>query len=95
MYIIKYDISSDRLRNKVAVLLEGYGKWVQYSCFECNITIKQYEELKEKLEKLMKDVKEGNVRIYHLCKNCDERILVLGKPSLVVEDSDVYVIWMV
>ena len=33
MYVITYDISADKLRNKVAKLLEGYGRRVQYSCF--------------------------------------------------------------
>ena len=45
MYVISYDIVSDKLRNKVAKILLDYGKRVQYSVFECYISQKQFEEL--------------------------------------------------
>ena len=32
-YVIAYDIPNDRRRQKIADLLEGYGKRVQYSVF--------------------------------------------------------------
>ena len=91
MYIITYDISSDRLRNKVAALLEGYGKRVQYSCFECRISLKQFEDLQGKLEKLIKNKEQASVRIYHLCMNCEDKISIYGK-SNVEEWRTVYVI---
>ena len=34
MYVVSYDIGSDKLRNKVAKVLLGYGNRVQYSVFE-------------------------------------------------------------
>ena len=37
MYVISYDISENKIRNKVAKILEGYGKRIQYSVFECDI----------------------------------------------------------
>ena len=40
MYVVSYDISSDRLRNKVARTLEGYGTRIQYSVFECKLSEK-------------------------------------------------------
>ena len=49
MYLVSYDITPNRLRNKVAKTLEGFGKRVQYSVFECDLTEKRYEELYEKL----------------------------------------------
>ena len=52
MYIVSYDIASDRLRNRIARTLEGYGRRVQYSVFECELSEKRYKELYEKLLKL-------------------------------------------
>ena len=78
MYVISYDIVSDRLRNKVVKTLKGYGERVQYSVFECKITGKQYERLYTELEKLMKNSTEDTIRIYHLCKNCQNDWNLIG-----------------
>ena len=91
MYIVNYDISSDKLRNKVATLLEGYGKRVQYSCFECRISAKQFMNLQEKLEKLIKNKEQANVRIYQVCMNCEDKITIYGKSDM-EEWSNVYVV---
>ena len=34
-YVIAYDIPDDKRRTKVHKILLGYGKWTQYSLFEC------------------------------------------------------------
>lgn len=81
MYVISYDIGSDRLRNKIAKVLLNYGKRVQYSVFECRISQKSFEELYWKLSLLMADADEGSVRFYHLCGKCDQEIRELGLPK--------------
>ena len=48
-YIISYDIHCHKRRKKVSDLLEGYGKRVQYSVFECVLTTRKYNELKSRL----------------------------------------------
>lgn len=78
MYVISYDITSDRLRGKVAKTLSGYGKRVQYSVFECRIAQKSFEELYKKLALLMLDADEGSIRFYHLCGKCEQEIQELG-----------------
>ena len=35
--MIAYDISEDRIRYRVAKILENYGTRVQYSVFECKL----------------------------------------------------------
>lgn len=49
MYLVSYDISSNRRRRKVAKLMENYGTRVQYSVFECklekSVFNKMYQEL--------------------------------------------------
>ena len=61
MYLVSYDIVSDRLRNKIAKTLEGYGKRVQYSVFECDLTEKRYKELYQKLLTLAQGVEDGDI----------------------------------
>ena len=55
MYVVSYDITSDRRRNKIAKTLEGYGTRIQYSVFECRLTEKKYKEMYRKLMQLMAD----------------------------------------
>lgn len=81
MYVISYDIVSDRLRNKVEKVLLGYGKRVQYSVFECRISQEKFEELYRKMVLLMAGVEEGNLRFYHLCGKCEKEIRELGMPK--------------
>ena len=38
MYLVSYDIESDRLRKKISDTLENYGIRIQYSVFECEIS---------------------------------------------------------
>lgn len=83
MYLVSYDIVSDRLRNKVAKTLEGYGRRVQYSVFECDLTDKRYKELYRKLMVLTKDMREGDVCFYYICKNCQAKKKVIGIPKSV------------
>lgn len=78
MYIVSYDISETRLRNKIAKLLLNYGKRVQYSVFECYITQTQYTKMYKELISLMKCEGNDSIRIYHLCGKCELEIKVIG-----------------
>lgn len=78
MYVVSYDISSDRLRNKVAKTLLGYGKRVQYSVFECRISQNDFGEMYRKLAMLMADSEEGSIRFYQLCGKCENTIREIG-----------------
>ena len=76
-YIISYDISNDKIRNRIGSILEGYGARVQYSVFECWIEKNALNTLTTLLEKELKN--EGNIRIYQQCKNCFENSLGIGE----------------
>ena len=41
LYVVTYDIPSNKRRKKVSDLLEGYGRRVQYSVFECLLSAKK------------------------------------------------------
>lgn len=68
MYVISYDISENKIRNKVAKILEGYGKRIQYSVFECDIDENLYVKLYKQLLEQTIDSKTDSIIIYKLCK---------------------------
>jgi len=76
-YLIAYDISNDRRRTKVHKTLSGFGKWTQYSLFECHLNEKEMITLRAKLEQLL-DSKEDNVCIYSICRQCQEKAETIG-----------------
>ncbi|MDY7014761.1 MAG: CRISPR-associated endonuclease Cas2 [Cyanobacteriota bacterium] len=76
-YIIVYDIPSDKRRKKVSDLLEGYGRRVQYSVFECMLTQDKFEELKTRLRKRIK-TREDNLRLYPLSSSNLARVEIWG-----------------
>lgn len=87
MYIVSYDVSSDRRRRKIATTLEDYGKRVQYSVFECDLTDRRYKELYSKLVKLTTEMEDGSVIFYPLCANCREKVQVIGIPVPTVREE--------
>jgi CRISPR-associated protein Cas2 len=88
-YVIAYDISSDKRRKKVFDVLQGFGKWTQYSLFEVWVTKKQMLILQQRLARHLKP-SEDSVRFYPLCVMCISRIETVGgeKPH----DEKVFVV---
>src|SRR5205823_2565014 len=78
-YVIAYDIPDDRRRTKIHKLLLGFGKWTQYSLFECFLTRKELILLQSKLVEHLVD-KEDSVRFYPLCANCVDKVETVGGP---------------
>ncbi len=78
-YVIAYDIPDDRRRSKIHKILLGFGKWTQYSLFECFLTRKQLVLLRSKLAEHLV-TKEDSVRFYPLCANCVSRVETVGEP---------------
>ena len=78
-YVIAYDIPDDKRRTKVHKILLGYGKWTQYSLFECFLTRKQLLLLRSKLQEHLV-AKQDSVRFYPLCANCVSKVETVGGP---------------
>jgi CRISPR-associated protein Cas2 len=76
-YVVVYDIPCDKRRKKVSDLLEGYGKRVQYSVFECILTDAKYRELCQRLRKQVK-LSEDNVRFYPLSRHTLSQVETWG-----------------
>lgn len=78
-YVIAYDIPDDKRRTKVHKILLGYGKWTQYSLFECFLTRKQLVYLQSRLADHL-EAREDSVRFYPLCANCVSKVETVGDP---------------
>ena len=78
-YVVAYDIPDDRRRTKVHQILMGFGKWTQYSLFECFLTRKDMILLQSKLGEYLINT-EDSVRFYPLCANCVAKVETLGDP---------------
>lgn len=60
-YLVSYDICNDNRREKVIRLLNDYGRRVQFSCFEIDISSQELESLVSGLKEV---IDEGEDRIY-------------------------------
>ncbi|BBD53970.1 MULTISPECIES: CRISPR-associated endonuclease Cas2 [Planktothrix] len=80
-YLVIYDLPDSKAANKrrtrLHKLLSGYGKWCQYSVFECFLTSVQFVNLQHQIEKLVKPA-EDSVRIYVLDAGSLKRTITYG-----------------
>ncbi len=88
-YVVAYDIPDDRRRTKVHQILMGFGKWTQYSLFECFLSRKNLILLQSKLGDYLIDTQDS-VRFYPLCANCLEKVKTIGGPP--PQDDFLYVV---
>ncbi|MBD2440571.1 CRISPR-associated endonuclease Cas2 [Nostoc sp. FACHB-110] len=80
-YVVVYDIPCDKRRKQVSELLEGYGRRVQYSVFECILNQEKYIELKKRLRKQI-NFSEDSIRFYPLSRHTFNQIETWGEPSV-------------
>lgn len=85
--VVTYDIPEDKRRTKIHSLLKSYGQWMQYSVFECEVTVAQYAKLRSRLEKLIKPEKDS-IRFYSLCACCQGKVERLGGEK--VRDDSIF-----
>lgn len=91
IYIISYDISDDKRRNKIAKELEGYGERKQYSVFECDISASDHAKLWKQLGKLV-DHNSDSILSYLLCKSCVNKSKQLGIKLAISRKVDYYIV---
>lgn len=77
MHVITYDISKNKIRNKVSKILEDYGVRVQYSVFESDMNEDELKKVMNYLRSII-DPSTDNIKFYSLCLNCEKKILSLG-----------------
>lgn len=77
LYLIAYDISNDKRRTKLHKTLCGFGKWTQYSFFECFLNEKELITLQHRLKTIINE-QEDNIRIYQVCAACQSKAETIG-----------------
>lgn len=84
-WLIAYDISDDRSRDKVARRLLEYGMRLQWSVFEC---LADERELADLLARLMEHLDPGTdlLHAFPVCAQCRRHRHVLGMPDPGVVD---------
>lgn len=86
MHVVVYDIEDNRVRARVAGVLEGYGRRVQESVFECRLESGEMERLLERLKAELKRPDNGQIRIYRVCESCVRASSAMGRTKPVDTD---------
>ncbi len=77
LVVVVYDIPNDRRRLNLSNLLEGYGRRVQKSVFECFLSMADMKKLYAQIQKRVKP-EEDNVRFYWITADAVPRTLTIG-----------------
>jgi CRISPR-associated protein Cas2 len=77
LVLVVYDIADDRRRDRLATFLEGYGRRVQESVFECFLSLQEMKALHLKVSGQVQ-AGEDNVRFYWLPADALLRTLTIG-----------------
>ena len=72
-YVLTYDISDTKRRDKVVKMMESIGTRMNFSVFECMLTEIQYQNMVKRLDKIV-SLREDRINIYPLCMECYARI---------------------
>lgn len=79
-WVVSYDISEDKARQKIAKILLDYGERVQYSVFECEL---EKEDLKKLIGKLSVLIDGGDsIRYYMICQSCRKKTIFIGRSDM-------------
>lgn len=80
-WVVCYDIPDNKRRHKVMKIMEGAGRRVQYSVFECEINDTRLIRLQRDLMQVI-DAEEDNVRFYPLNEADIKKIITQGRATL-------------
>lgn len=90
LYLVVYDISINKERNKIDKLLHGYGFRVQKSVYECRLSRALKKQLIAQLTSL--DIKSGHVRFYSVN---GEHTIKLGQPEHLSSEEDAEAVYFI
>jgi CRISPR-associated protein Cas2 len=80
-WVVCYDIADDKRRHRVMKIMEGFGRRVQYSVFECELKAEQLKKLEAALAKVIAS-DEDSLRLYPLAQSELERVRLMGNAQL-------------
>jgi CRISPR-associated protein Cas2 len=81
-YVIAYDVTDDKRRNKVVKLLQKYGKRSNYSVFECMVTDAQLSNIRKSLLAIIDTKDCDSIAFYPICLNCFAKISYLPPKAI-------------
>lgn len=84
LVLIIYDVVDNKKRTHLSKVLEGYGKRVQKSSFECVISIRQLRELVDKCLSCI-DYSSDSLRVYKLSGSAE--IMTYGTDVKIYRES--------
>lgn len=81
LYIVTYDIGDQKRWRRVFKVMEAYGRWLQFSVFQCRLTPRRRAALGARLDGIIKP-SEDHVLIIDLgpADAVDPRVESLGRP---------------
>lgn len=65
LYIVTYDISDQKRWRQVFKAMNGYGRWLQLSVFQCRLTARRRTAMAARLERII-HAGEDHVLIFDL-----------------------------
>ena len=68
IFVVAYDVSDDKRRNRISRELLKYGVRAQYSVFEVFVSEKEFKQMKKQLQKFI-DRYEDSLVFYPLTEN--------------------------
>jgi len=89
-YMVCYDVSDDKRRNKIVRELLKIGIRTQYSVFEAEITESQLEIVLSSIEKKI-DKKEDSVIAYPLSEKSYKKVIRVGNNINYLPTDDIFV----
>ena len=87
LWIVAYDSPSNKRRRKVAQVLEGYGKRLQWSVFACQLRADQMRTLRWQLERRI-NAREDRVSLWPVAAQQVASIVPLGLPPPEPDSAD-------
>ena len=89
--LIVYDISNDKRRTKLHDVLLNFGAPVQYSVFECLLSIDEEEKMRKAVYRVIRPRVDA-VRFYYLCLECLKKTRVTSGPEVLAPQTGAIVV---
>lgn len=92
IYLVTYDIADAKRLRKIHKLLRGYGEWLQYSIFQCQLSPMDRAELMAELDLLIHHNRD-HVLLFDLGQvhSVKLKISSLGKPYLPPDNNAIII----
>ena len=77
VWLICYDIASNKRRYRVDRLLANYGERIQYSVYQTILSKSTLNKVRKDL-RLIIDEHEDRINYYHICVWCKDKVILQG-----------------